>query len=158
MTRASYVTPGQTAARLERMRILVSTLMVRALRRDEIADMLELSPSGVRKYVAELGSRITIARFEDQTPTSRGTPVYCLAISIELAQAYLLQLGGMPRARAAKGQKTAMTSAANDPSRHIHILADDAHYAVRLHTAPASRDPLVAAFFGQRGAEVQHGR
>jgi len=155
MTRASYVTPGQTTARLERMRILVSTLMVRALRRDEIADMLELSPSGVRKYVAELGARIMIARFEDETPLSRGTPVYCLAISIEQAQAYLQQLGGMPRARAAKGQRSAMGAAANDPSRHIHVMVDDAHYAVRLHTAPPARDPLVAAFFGQRAAEAR---
>jgi len=155
MTRASYVTPGQTAARLERMRTLVSVLMVRALRRDDIADMLKLSPSGVRKYVAELGARIMIARFEDGTPTWLGTPVYCLAISIEQAQAYLLQLGGTPRVRPAKGQRSAMSSAANDPSRHIHVMVDDAHYAVRLHTAPAARDPLVAAFFGQRAAEVR---
>lgn len=155
MTRASYVTPEQTRARIERMRDLVSALMVRAQRRDDIANMLKLSPSGVRKYLAELGSRVTIARFEDETSTSRGMPVYCLTISIEQAQAYLLQLGAMPRARAAKGQRSAMSIAAHDPSRHIHIMADDAHYAVRLHTAPAARDPLVAALFGARAVEVR---
>jgi len=151
MTRASYVTPGQTAARIDNLRRLVAALLVGPLSREAIGNILEMGPSGVRKYLADLGERVTNVRGAD------GLMCY-LAITPEQAQAYLAQLATAPVSRPTGMPKRPKDIATIGPGRHVHIMADDAHYAVRLHTAPAARDPLVAAFFGQRAAEVQHGR
>jgi hypothetical protein len=37
---------------------------------------------------------------------------------------------------------------AGEPGRHVHIMADDVHIAVRVEPARVRRDPLVAALFG----------
>lgn len=147
MTRASYVTPGQTAARIENLRRLVAELLVRSMRRDEVGDLLEMGPSGVRKYIKDLGDRVTTVRTPDG-------PVYFIAMAPAQAQAYLTQLAAVPVSRAT-GRPKPIAERALDPSRRIHIMKDDSHYSVRLHSAPAARDPLVAAFFGQRAAEVR---
>jgi hypothetical protein len=148
MTRARYVTPGQTAARIEKMRRLVAALLVGPLSRDAIGNLLEMGPSGVRKYLSDLGNRVTAARGED------GLLCY-LAMTPEQAQAYLAQLGSVPVARPTGIPKRAKDVATIGAGRHIHIMQDDEHYSVRLHSAPVARDPLVAAFFGARGAEVR---
>lgn len=147
MTRASYVTPGQTAARIENLRRLVAELLVRSMRRDEVGDFLEMGPSGVRKYIKELGDRVSVVRMPDG-------PVYFIAMTPAQAQAYLAQLAAAPVSRPT-GRPKPIAERALDSSRHIHIMKDDSHYSVRLHSAPAARDPLVAAFFGQRAAEVR---
>lgn len=154
MIRARHVTHGQTAARVERLRRLIVTLQVRQLMRDEIGQILQVGPSGVRKYVKDLGDKIAIARYVDGTATYRGDPVYCLTMTQGQTQAYLASLAAAPTARPAAASKSAFSLASQDPSRHIHIMEDDAHFAVRLNRSPATRDPLVAAFFGARGAEV----
>ena len=148
MTRASYVTPGQTAARLDNIRRLVTALLTRSMRRDEISDLLQMGPSGVRKYLVDLGDRISIVRTADG-------PVYFIAMTPEQAQAFLVQLAQAPVSRPVGRPRLLADSAMVSPGRRIHLMKDDAHYAVRLHSAPAARDPLVAAFFGARGAEVR---
>jgi len=148
MTRARYVTPGQTAERIEKMRRLVAALLVRSLRRDEIGDLLAMGPSGVRKYVKELGDRVSIVRTQDG-------PVYFIAMTPAQAQAYLAQLAAMPVSRPTGVPKRAQDVAAGDPARHIHIMRHDVHYSVRLHSAPVARDPLVAALFGARAPEAR---
>lgn len=147
MTRASYVTPGQTAARIENLRRLVAELLVRSMRRDEVGDFLQMGPSGVRKYIKELGERVSIVRTPDG-------PVYFIAMTAAQAQAYLEQLAAVPVSRPT-GRPKQLAERVLAPGRHIHMMMDDSHYAVRLHSAPAARDPLVAAFFGQRAAEVR---
>lgn len=147
MTRASYVTPGQTAARIENLRRLVVELLVRSMRREEVGDFLEMGPSGVRKYIKELGDRVSIVRTPDG-------PVYFIAMTLEQAQSYLKQLAAVPVSRPT-GRPKAIAERTLDSSRRIHIMKDDSHYSVRLHSAPAARDPLVAAFFGQRAVEVR---
>jgi len=151
MTRARYVTPGQTAERIEKTRRLVAALLVGPLSRAEIGNLLEMGPSGVRKYLADLGERVTSAR------GAEGLMCY-LAITPERAQAYLAQLADAPVSRPTGVPKGPKKMAALGPGRHIHIMQDDEHYSVRLHSAPAARDPLVAALFGARTAEVCHGR
>lgn len=148
MTRASYVLPGQTAARLDNLRRLVTELSVRSMRRDEIANLLQMGPSGVRKYIADLGDRVSIVQ------TAEG-PVYFLALTSAQMQAYLAQLDATPISRPTGIPKRASASATLGAGRHVHLMADDEHFSARLHTAPAARDPLVAAFFGQRAVEVR---
>jgi len=151
MTRASYVTPGQTAARLDNLRRLVAELMVRSMRRDEVGDFLQMGPSGVRKYIIDLGNRVSIVRTADG-------PVYFIAMTPEQTQAYLQQLAKTPVSRPVGRPKKGATLSAAGPGRLIHIMEDDSHYSVRLHSAPPARDPLVAALFGPRAPEVCHGR
>ena len=148
MTRASYVTPGQTAARIDNLRRLVVELMIRPMRRDEIADLLQMGPSGVRKYLVDLGTRVTAARTDD------GLMCF-LAITSEQAQAYLAQLATAPVSRHTGVPKRPNDVAKIGTGRLVHIMEDDVHYSVRLHTAPPARDPLVAALFGARALEVR---
>lgn len=148
MTRASYVTPGQTAARIDNMRRLVSALLVGPMSRTAIGNLLEMGPSGVRKYLADLGERVTSVRGDE------GLLCY-LAITPEQAQAYLAQLAAAPVSRPTGVPKRVSDVATIGAGRHIHVMQDDSHFAVRLHSAPATRDPLVAAFFGSRRAEAR---
>jgi len=140
MTRASYVTPGQTAARIDNLRRLIAELAVRSMRRDEVGDFLQMGPSGVRKYIADLGSRVSIVR------TAEG-PAYFLALTPLQVRAYLQQLAAAPVSRPT-GRPKKIADRVLAPGGLIHIMKDDAHYSVRLHSAPPARDPLVEAFFG----------
>jgi hypothetical protein len=153
MSRARHVTPGRTAERLENIRKLVTALLTRQLMREDIADLLQVGPSGVRKYVADLGDRIAVARYVDSTATFIGFPVYCLAITGGEARAYLLGLSAQAPSRR-KGRISELTLAERDPARHVHIMRDDAHFAVRVTRAIPAPDPLIAALFGTRPMEV----
>lgn len=155
MTRARHVTPRQTAARIEKMRNLVNALMAGELERDEIGQVLQVGPSGIRKYLAELGARVEVGRYIDPAPGFHGFPVYRLAITQGEAREFLasIEVGALPRPR--KESTSALAIAARNPTRHFHILHDDAHYMVRVDRAPAMRDPLVAAFFGAGRHEVR---
>jgi hypothetical protein len=155
MTRARHVTPRQTAARVENLRNLVNALLAGDMLRDEIGELLQVGPSGVRKYLADLGEKVTVARYVDGTPTFIGFPVYRLAISAENAQAWLASMAAEAPARATPGPKSAQSIAARDPSRHFHILEDDTHYAVRVSRNAPKRDFLVTAFFGAGRHEVR---
>jgi predicted transcriptional regulator len=148
MTRASYVTPGQTAARIDNLQRLVAELMIRPLRRDEIANLLQMGPSGVRKYLVDLGGRVTTARSDD------GLMCF-LAITTEQAQAYLAQLATAPVARPTGVPKRPSDIAKIGAGRLVHIMEDDVHYSVRLSLVTPARDPLVAALFGARDSEVR---
>jgi hypothetical protein len=155
MTRACHVTPRQTTQRVDRLRNLVNALLAGDMTRDEIGEVLQVGPSGVRKYLVDLGSKVTIARRIDVTPTFVGFAVYRLTISAEEAQDYLASLVGAATPRAVASPMSAERIAARDPSRHFHILADDTPYAVRVRRAPVARDVLVAAFFGAGRHEVR---
>ena len=148
MTRASYVTPGQTAARIDNLRRLVAELMIRPLRRDEIGNLLQMGPSGVRKYLVDLGSRITTARVDSES-------MCFLAITTDQAQAYLAQLATAPVSRPTGVPKRPSDIAKIGAGRLVHIMEDDVHYSVRLSSATPARDPLVAALFGTRDSEVR---
>ena len=141
-----------TALRTERLLALVAAFQTRHLMREDIGEILKVGPSGVRKYIKDLGAAIEIECYVDGTDKFIGFPVYSLAISAEEAQAYVASLSAAPTALPVRASASALSMAAKDPSRHFHILADDTHYAVRVSRTPAMRDPLVAAFFGQRSA------
>jgi len=157
MTRARHVTPRQTAQRIERIRNVVTALLAGDLVREELTDVLQVSPSGARKYIADLREAgcIALARYADGTTTSLGAPVYTLAMTAKEAQAYLDSLAANLPARAIKPSNSAFSIASRDPSRRFHIMADDAPYQIRISRIPVMRDPLVAAFFGAGRHEVR---
>lgn len=156
MTRARNITPRHTAARVERLRNLITALLAGDVVREEMGDILQVGPSGVRKYLADLAGVVEVVRHVDATATCPGSPVYGLAIAPEAAQAYLVSLAANPCARAAKpSERSALSIATRDPARRFHILADDTHYAIRVSRTPIMRDPLVTAFFGAGRHEVR---
>lgn len=155
MTRARHVTPRQTAARIEKLRNLVTALLAGAMTRDEIGEVLLVGPSGVRKYLADLSGKVGVTRYVDGTEASQGLPVYGLTITAAEAQDYLAGLAIGAPTRAVTEPKSVVTIAARDPSRHFHILEDDVHYSVRVSRTPVQRDVLVAAFFGAGRHEVR---
>lgn len=151
MSAVRRVTHRQTALRTERLLLLVAALQTRQLMREDIGEILQVSPSGVRKYIKDLGAAIEVDHYVDGTAKFIGFPVYRLAMTQEEARAYLASLAAAPAARPVRASASALSVASQDPTRRFHILADDAHYAVRVNRSPVARDPLVAAFFGPRG-------
>lgn len=156
MTRAHYVTHGQTIQRMERLGTLVTELLTRDLPADKLADVLKLSPSGARKYVGDLTAAGIIAlAIPVDGAVSVVRRVYTLAVTPEKAQAYLASLATTAPARAARESKSALNIAAREAGRRFHIMQDDAPFSIRVSRAPAMRDPLVAAFFGAGRHEVR---
>jgi hypothetical protein len=63
-------------------------------------------------------------------------------------RAFVPRVAPAAPARPVAPRQTPECIAAREPGRRFHILADDAHYPVRISREPAARDPLVAALFG----------
>jgi hypothetical protein len=141
MTCVTNAPHARTAERLEKIRTLITALQAGPMSRDEIGDLLEMGPSGVRKYLADLASRVK------QVPAGAETMIR-LAMSVDQVDAYLAELATQAPARPVTASRTPQAIAARDPRRHFHILEDDEHYAIRVSRAKPARDPLVAAFFG----------
>jgi hypothetical protein len=154
MKNTCHVTHGKTMERIERIRSLITAMQACELMREEIAGTLQLGPSGVRKYIADLRADgvIELARYADGTATFLGHPVYRLAMDSDGAAKYLAALAAGAIVR--KVSKPAAAVAMVGPGRHFHILADDTHYAIRVNRSPVSRDPLVAALFGASRMEA----
>ena len=153
MTQVHHVPHSHTIARAERLRTLITSLLDGNLDRDQIGNVLQVGPSGVRKYLIELGSMLQIVGRIDGTATTLGIPVYGLAITPEAAREYLASLAANPPARPRAAAKPVQALAI--PGRRFHILYDDTHYPIRVSRAPAMRDPLVAALFGAGRHEVR---
>jgi hypothetical protein len=141
MTRARHVTPFATAERLERMRTLITALQVSDLSREEIGSLLCVSPSGVRKYLADLAAKVRIVG-------DIGNQVCRLTLTANEAQAYLESLAVKTPARPAQRPRSEVGIAMLDSMRRFHIMQDDEHYTVRVHRGAVARDPLVTALFG----------
>jgi hypothetical protein len=146
MKRAQHVTPSGTAARIEKIRSLVTALTAGQLSRAEIADLLKMGQSGVRKYLVDLRGMV-------EQGYDGGQLMVRLVVSAEAAGEFLAGLSVQKSGRAARPSDFSI--AVRQPGRHFHILADDAHYAIRVSRAPAMRDPLVAAFFGAGRMEAR---
>jgi len=149
MTRARHVTPCHTAGRIERICALVVAFQKRgAMTRAEIGDVLKMGPSGVRKYLVDLGEKVTFG-------TVGGAQMCRLTLSAEEAAAYVAQLAREAAGRPRPVRASDFDIAKRDPARHFHILDDDEHYPIRMHRDQIGRDPLVAALFGPCGVGME---
>jgi DNA-binding Lrp family transcriptional regulator len=141
-----------TLRRIENMQKLVAELQQHEMLADEIAWFLKFSPSGARKYIRDLRDAgvIELARYIEGTATYLGKAVYQLTPDPERVKTFLAAIvqpkrdGVPPRKERPSLREQAMAGA----GRHFHILADDTHYAIRVNRGPVTRDPLVAALFG----------
>lgn len=148
MTRAHHVTHSYTTARAENIRKLITALMAGQLARDEIGALLQVSPSGVRKYLADLCQLVEVAREE-------GEQVCRLKVGAAAAGAYLDALAAQPPARPARPHPTILELAMRDPARHIHIMRDDEEFKPRMFRALPQHEPMMAHFYGMVRMEAR---
>jgi hypothetical protein len=145
MTRAHHVTHSYTAARIERMRSLITALQVKPLTRDEIGAVLEVGPSGVRKYLVDLRGKYEI-------DTIAGEGVIRLTIGAAEVLAFLGELSAAALARSAAKAPAAPVI---DPTRHIHIMLDDAPFKIRPQRGIPEHHPMMAALYGMVRTEIR---
>lgn len=145
MTRAHHVTHSYTTGRIERMRTLITALQVKPLTRDEIGAMLEMGPSGVRKYLVDLRGKYEVESIS-------GEEVVRLTIGAAEVLAFLADLSAAALARSAVKAPVAQVI---DPSRRIHIMLDDGPFKVRQHRGTPAHEPMMAHFYGMSSAEVR---
>ena len=146
-TRCTSMTEQRTA----NLKSLVRELAAREMQADDICAYLKMSPSGARKYIADLRAAgvAVLARYADGTATYVGKACYRLVSDPRLVIELLGQLEQHKREPRIPAPPVRALPAL--PGRSFHIMADDTHFAVRINRHPVMRDPLVAALFGPAG-------
>jgi hypothetical protein len=141
-----------TLLRAEMIRTIIARLRESDLSFVEIQALLKFSPSGARSYMKDLRKCgvVYIPYRIGATSRSIGVAVYALVEDDELVEAFLAMIDNPANVGTPKG---APKSRHTDPSRHFHIMADDANPALRIKRAriPAP-DPVLAAFYGMVAA------
>jgi hypothetical protein len=157
MAPANIDSSSGPARRIENIQKLIGELSKREMQADEIATFLRYSPSGAGKYIRDLRDAgvIELARYVDGTITYIGKAIYALSSDSERVQTFLAALAQPKRRVIDHGSKRlpGLPEKSMCNGRQFHILADDTNYAIRVNSAPAQRDPLVAAFFGSAPAQ-----
>lgn len=142
--------PVRTQERIDNIKKVVGALREGELKRYELEALLQLSPSGTRKYVADLRESgvLELARYVDGTSTYLGVPVFQLSPDKKRVDDFLAELdaGGVCPKR--KCDKSQLDLAKRMAGRHFHIMQDDTHFAIRVSRSAVGRDPLVEALFG----------
>lgn len=135
----------RSSERVEKTRSLINELMARAMSTADICDFLKFSASGARKYLADLrAAGLLVLRRDLMAPNE--PPMFGLIANLSLVSEFLDSMG---QARASGSKPTNLDRALSDTSRHIHIMADDAFYSVRVSRVTIAPDPraLPAEFF-----------
>jgi hypothetical protein len=148
MSRGRHVTPSRTVERIERVRKLIAALQVSDMSRDEVGGLLAIGPSGVRKYMVDLGGIV-------ESVWIAGHLMCRLTRDAGKVASYLATLDAKSPARPIKPRPCAITLAAQDPARHFHIMEDDVEFKVRLQTRIPQHDPLLAHFFSFARVEAR---
>jgi hypothetical protein len=140
MSRSRYVTPSRTVERIERVRTLIAALKVGDMSRDEVGGLLAIGPSGVRKYMVDLGGIV-------ESVWIAGHLMCRLTSDAAKVENYLASLDAKSPTRPIKPRPCALTIAAQDPSRHFHIMEDDVEFKVRPVRKLPEHTALMAHFF-----------
>lgn len=134
---------AQVTSRNENLRTLIAALRHGELTQDEIADLFKCSRSGVRAYLKCLGSLV-----EAITHGSILAPrTYRLTTDQAAIDAFLASLVVVRKAPLRIRDRRQPV----DPTRHIHIMDDDAPFRVPVcHVMP--QHPAIHAVFWGVGA------
>lgn len=143
--------------RAANIRMLLNRFASQEMTRFDIQDALQMSGSGMRKYLNELLSSglIAVSRTEDvpyRHPRSQVRFIEYYALTSDAAKiaAYLLALDRLKWSDVTKPKSKPVSS---DPSRHFHFAGDDISYA---HVIPKWKIPephdVLAHFFGRVSA------
>ncbi|WP_338844478.1 ArsR family transcriptional regulator [Massilia sp. W12] len=144
------------ARRIQNLLNLIEHFQTHEMILDEVAEFLGFTRSGAQKYVQTLRDAgvIELARHIEGNGTSQGKAVYRIGRDPEKINEFRTGLTQPKKAGAGQNRRKAGAEHGMHgvpmagEGRQFHILADDTHYAIRLHRAPVQRDPLVEAFFG----------
>ena len=148
MTRAHHVTHSSTAVRIDRLRTLITALQIKSLTRGEMAGVLQMGPSGVRKYLGDLAGKYEWAPGD-------GKEVCRLTINEAEARVFLASLAATATARPARPAKTALSIAAQDPARHFHIMQDDETFTIKPLRGIPAQWSVLETFFGRTQLETR---
>jgi hypothetical protein len=144
----SAINDRRSAQRADNLRLLIEQFGQRDLSRDDICELLGVTNSGVRYYVLDLGPLLEVI---DSGPAVQRS--YRLTSDAARVTAFLANLDEVPAHRQQRNRiRSKRAATQRDPTRHIHVMQHDAHYAIRVPRFPVRRDPLVAAFFGSVAA------
>lgn len=119
---------------------------------DQIAESLNVSPSGGRKYSQDLlrAGVIEISHTIRGGASHIEKSVYKVSDDAERVKNFMRMLSERDGGYMQKSQRSeALRRNPEIPGAHLHTLADDTYFQVRRapKTIP-QRDPLVAALFG----------
>lgn len=132
--------PRASASRDANLRRLVAELQIQPLCRDDIQSMFNCSATHVRNYIAILGGLIkTIDRRRNLQH------VYEITSDQRRIDAFLAKL---PQPEEPKPPKEKRAAALPDPTRHIHIMDDDAPFRVPMCHVRPQHPAIHAAFWG----------
>lgn len=161
MTRKTQVRFTKTmVTRADNMRRLIGEFRIGCLAAIEIQIMFNFSESGVRRYVTDLKEWLLI-EVESSRPTKTGvvlTPKYrlCVDPDVETRIANYLANLDAPKILSAEMHKEQRlhrkkSKLESDPTRHFHLMSDDAPFQVKFNKKPVKRDEFQALFFGEKG-------
>lgn len=146
-----------TERRNASLRRLVTEFSLREMAVPEVADLLNFSTSGARKYIRDLRTLgvLTIARYEKGFLSSQDSPVFALTLDAWTVAEFLALLDTRGHAHTpivVALPTRAPIRAAQAPGSFVHIMGHDSPYRVRPGHLPVKRDPWVAAIFGDGAA------
>jgi hypothetical protein len=128
----------RSAARIASLHMLIAELRQRTMTRGDIQGLLNMTQSGVRGYINDVLPVLEVTRAR---PNEQFT--YRLTDDAEQVARFLANLGEVTEYRKAQNvTRSPKKIAERDPARHVHLLADDAPFKVRLHRGPVMRDPM----------------
>jgi|GEM_PF-6605907 len=134
----------RAAASAANLRDLIGHLSAGPMGIAEARAAIKLSTSGARKYFHDL---IAAGIVESGRESLTVPLAYCLTTDAARVATYIASLGHP--VFAPNPRRSSVARVQRDASRHIHVMHDDAHFAVRIRRMPVAPDPLALdrAFF-----------
>lgn len=132
---------GPTALRVTNTKALIDQLRDRDMTRNDMGEFMQFSPSGVRKYLAELRAAHVVEVLDDHDPIT-GQELYGLTADADLVQSFIESLDLVARPASRGGAPTHLQQALRDKSRSFHLMVDDSFYSVRIRRTAVAPDPL----------------
>lgn len=138
-----------TARRVEQMKALLAELAKTDMTLIDMSATIGCSPSGTRKYMLELmrAKLLVVHAIIEPNRFSHGKPLYRLVGDAAQVAAFVAGIE-LPPGSAVARPSPKQAARQLEPGRHLHIMGDDVHYAVRLNRSEVIRDWAVAAIFG----------
>ena len=145
----------RTQKRINKITNLIAVLRQRDITAQQAAELLFMSTGGGKSYMRELScAEVVDVICHRSTRAGQPAPIYRLTGDDAVIDAYLAALNLCDPQIAAEPRSTLLERALKDPTRHVHVMFDDAHHAPTMHRFKPFRDPLVTALFGAPGARA----
>lgn len=150
--------------RAQQLLRVIEQLAVRSMTTLEVAHLLNCKSACAQKYLQQLRDEevVILERHPEQGASNKA--LYRLSNNSEKIREFQELIVQPKRHRSsreklislqAQGSILNVTVGAN--GQRIYMLADETHHAIRPHSEPVQRDPLVAALFGAAAVHAGEG-